>query len=104
MARGLSRGEQGKHDLALEDLAQAGRLFANQGDSLKADQLLEASAACMSYPTVRQPTLAMASALLCSVAPCPPPRRWPRSPLSTDADGALSRVSDRFEPGRAKEP
>ena len=43
VARGLSRGEQGKHDLALEDLAQAGRLFANQGDSLKADQLLEAS-------------------------------------------------------------
>ena len=43
VARGLSRGEQGKHDLAADDLAQAGRLFANQGDTLKADQLWDAS-------------------------------------------------------------
>ena len=43
MARGLSRGEQGKHDLASRDLAHAGRLFAQQGDNVKADQLLNAS-------------------------------------------------------------
>ena len=43
VARGLSRGEQGKHALASRDLAHAGRLFAQQGDNVKADQLLEAS-------------------------------------------------------------
>ena len=43
VARGLSRGEQGKNDLAAKDLAHAGRLFAEQGDPVKADQLLEAS-------------------------------------------------------------
>ena len=43
VARGLSRGEQGKNDLASRDLAHAGRLFADQGDKVKADQLLAAS-------------------------------------------------------------
>ena len=43
VARGLSRGEQGKDDLASRDLAYAGKLFANQGDEIKADQLIEAS-------------------------------------------------------------
>ena len=43
VARGLSRGEQGKDDLASRDLAYAGKLFADQGDSIKADQLKEAS-------------------------------------------------------------
>lgn len=43
VARGLSRGEQGKNELASRDLAHAGRLFADQGDTVKADQLLEAS-------------------------------------------------------------
>ena len=43
VARGLSRGEQGKNDLASRDLAHAGRLFADQGDKVKADQLLDAS-------------------------------------------------------------
>ena len=43
VARGLSRGEQGKDDLASRDLAHAGKLFANQGDMVKADQLKEAS-------------------------------------------------------------
>ena len=43
VARGLSRGEQGKDDLASKDLAHAGRLFARQGDNVKADQLLNAS-------------------------------------------------------------
>ena len=43
VARGLSRGEQGKADLAARDLANAGRLFEQQGDVVKADQLLEAS-------------------------------------------------------------
>ena len=43
VARGLSRGEQGKDELASHDLAYAGKLFADQGDSIKADQLQEAS-------------------------------------------------------------
>ena len=34
VARGLSRGEQGKNDLAAKDLAHAGRLFAEQGDAV----------------------------------------------------------------------
>ena len=43
VARGLSRGEQGKDDLASRDLAHAGQLFADQGEMVKADQLREAS-------------------------------------------------------------
>ena len=43
VARGLSRGEQGKDDLASRDFAYAGELFAHQGDMVKADQLKEAS-------------------------------------------------------------
>jgi uncharacterized protein YjbI with pentapeptide repeats len=43
VARGLSRGELGKDDLASRDLAYAGELFADQGDMVKADQLKEAS-------------------------------------------------------------
>ena len=43
VARGLSRGEQGKIDLASRDLAYAGKLFSDQGDTIKADQLQEAS-------------------------------------------------------------
>ena len=43
VARGLSRGEQGKHDLAAKDLSHAGSLFAAQGDQVKADQLELAS-------------------------------------------------------------
>ena len=43
VARGLSRGEQGKDDLASRDLAFAGKLFADQGDKIKADQLEVAS-------------------------------------------------------------
>ena len=43
VARGLSRGEQGKNDLASRDLAHAGKLFADQGDTIKADQLSKAS-------------------------------------------------------------
>ena len=43
VARGLSRGEQGKDDLASRDLAHAGQLFADRGDMVKADQLEEAS-------------------------------------------------------------
>ena len=42
VARGLSRGEQGKYDLASQDFAHAGQLFADQGDMIKADQLKEA--------------------------------------------------------------
>ncbi len=43
VARGLCRGEQGKNNLASNDFAYAGELFAAQGDVVKADQLLEAS-------------------------------------------------------------
>ena len=43
VARGLSRGEQGKDELASRDFAYAGELFAEQGDMVKADQLKEAS-------------------------------------------------------------
>ena len=43
VARGLSRGEQGKDDLASRDFAYAGELFAEQGDTTKAEQLKEAS-------------------------------------------------------------
>ena len=43
VARGLSRGEQGKDDLASRDFAYAGELFADQGDMVKAEQLQEAS-------------------------------------------------------------
>ena len=43
VARGLSRGEQGKDVLASRDLAHAGKLFADQGDEIKADQLKKAS-------------------------------------------------------------
>ena len=43
VARGLSRGEQGKDDLASRDFAYAGELFAEQGDMVKADQLKQAS-------------------------------------------------------------
>lgn len=43
VARGLSRGEQGKTDLASRDLSHAGRLFLDQGDAVKGEQLLEAS-------------------------------------------------------------
>ena len=43
VARGLSRGEQGKDDLASRDFAHAGQLFADQGERVKADQLMEAS-------------------------------------------------------------
>ena len=43
VARGLSRGEQGKNDLASRDLSHAGHLFVYQGDAVKGEQLLEAS-------------------------------------------------------------
>ena len=43
VARGLSRGKQGKDDLASRDFAHAGQLFADQGERVKADQLMEAS-------------------------------------------------------------
>lgn len=43
VARGLSRGEQGKTEAASRDLAQAGRIFQERGDNAKATQLAEAS-------------------------------------------------------------
>ena len=43
VARGLSRGEQGKNELAIHDFVYASQLFAERGDNVKAEQLLEAS-------------------------------------------------------------
>lgn len=43
VARGLSRGEQGKNDLAAKDLTHASSLYASQGDPIKAKQLQRAS-------------------------------------------------------------
>ena len=43
VARGLCRGELGDTTKASRDLAHAGRLFESQGESEKAQQLLEAS-------------------------------------------------------------
>ena len=45
VARGISRGEQGDHALAAQDLSHAGRLYADQGNQLVADQLQQASVA-----------------------------------------------------------
>ena len=43
VARGLSRGELGRFDDAARDLAYAGRLFEQEGDQVKAEQLKAAS-------------------------------------------------------------
>lgn len=43
VARGLSRSEQGKTDLASRDFAHAGQLFSDKGETVRAEQLLEAS-------------------------------------------------------------
>jgi len=43
VARGLSRGELGQFDSAAKDLAYAGRLFEQEGDQAKAEQLAAAS-------------------------------------------------------------
>lgn len=43
VARGISRGEQGKTHLAANDLTHAGSLFKEQGDNVKAQQLQLAS-------------------------------------------------------------
>ena len=50
VARGLSRGEQGKNDLASRDLAHAGKLFAGEGDIVKAEQLDQASQLIYNIP------------------------------------------------------
>ena len=52
IARGLSRGEQGKDELASHDLAHAGQLFADQGDMVKAEQLEQASRRVYNFPDV----------------------------------------------------
>ena len=52
VARGLSRGEQGKNNLASSDFAYAGELFADEGDMIKADQLVQASQLIYNIPKV----------------------------------------------------
>ena len=59
MARGLSRGEQGKDDLAARDLAHASQLFADQGDIVKADQLEQASRRIYNSPDEPGPQMGM---------------------------------------------
>ena len=56
VARGLSRGEQGKNDLAGRDLAHAGLLFEQQGDPIKADQLKQASTRVHEPAAADEPT------------------------------------------------
>ena len=55
VARGLSRGEQGKNDLASRDFAFAGKLFAQQGDMVKAGQLKQASQRVYDSPDEADP-------------------------------------------------
>ena len=55
VARGLSRGEQGKDELAFFDFAYACELFAEQGDMVKADQLKEASQRVYNSPDEANP-------------------------------------------------
>lgn len=55
VARALSRGEQGQHDLASRDLAHAAGLYEDQGDNVKADQLLEASRRVQEITKGREP-------------------------------------------------
>ena len=43
MARGLCRGEQGEEQQAARDLTHAAQLYAEAGDSVKAEQLRRAS-------------------------------------------------------------
>ena len=56
VARGLSRGEQGKEELASRDFIYAGQLFAGQGDIVKAKQLNEASQAIYDISFKSSPT------------------------------------------------
>ena len=51
VARGLSRGELGRLEDAAKDLAYAGRLFEQTGDSVKAEQLEVASQRLMTETT-----------------------------------------------------
>ena len=53
LARGLSRGEQGKADLASRDFAYDGELFPKQGDMVNANQLKEASRRVYDSPDSR---------------------------------------------------
>ena len=55
VARGISRGEQEKIALASNDLAHAGRLFEQQGDSVKAKQLQIASNEVLKKPGNPEP-------------------------------------------------
>ena len=55
VARGISRGEQDKFALASNDLAHAGRLYEQQGDSVKAKQLQLASTQVMKKPGNPEP-------------------------------------------------
>ena len=77
VARGLSRGEQGKDELASRDLSHAGQLFANQGDTVKADQLKQASQ--WVYPRRTRSPMATVLAQYCSVERYPQHRLWHQS-------------------------
>jgi uncharacterized protein YjbI with pentapeptide repeats len=50
LARGLSRTEQGKKNLAAQDLAYAGQLYGAMGDTALAEELKQASQALLQNP------------------------------------------------------
>jgi len=64
VARGLSRGEQGKEEAASRDLAHAGTLFRNRGELEKAEQLEQASRKAFTPKNEQQSGNGVGSALL----------------------------------------
>ena len=64
VARGLSRGEQGKEEVASRDLAHAGSLFSERGEFEKAEQLELASRNAFTPTDERRSGIGVGSALL----------------------------------------
>ena len=64
VARGLSRGEQGKEEAASRDLAHAGNLFRKRGELKKAEQLEQASRNAFMPKSEKQSGNGVGSALL----------------------------------------
>jgi tetratricopeptide (TPR) repeat protein len=68
LARGISRSEQGKKELAAQDLAYAGQLYGAMGDSTLAEELDQASKALRETPKSAKTGNGMGSALLSGAA------------------------------------
>jgi len=64
LARGISRGEQGKAQLASQDLGYAAQLYGSMGDQTLADALNRASRALTEQPSKTQSGNGAGSALL----------------------------------------